>query len=291
MSRIIEQFRERRQFLGRIQYNNDRAPIVDMLDWLESDIETKSILDALRARVPSEPLIPKNQHFRNPPQVSNPDQACLFALFLMEQCKSTNQGLWRVAYQYGIDSRFSSSGVQGNIDAAMERFIGPLLDYIETELVKIIESFSVEQSVDLFSNKVFSLSFRYEFPNTHDAFKKLSQYCASSQADDAWNTVGNMCRDALNTYVQELRAKNLLDPSWDFKAGDTKGLLKQLVATVDTSSRFGSTLQALIGAVWDYTQVILHRPQATKEQALRDFMWTALAIAEIDNLNRSKGAI
>jgi hypothetical protein len=97
-----------------------------------------------------------------------------------------------------------------------------------------------------------------------------------------------MCREALNSYVAELRVKNIIDPSWNFKEGDTKGLLKHLVTGVAASCRFTSTLVALVDSVWDHTQTILHRPSTTKEQALRVFMWTGLSIAEVDSAMRQR---
>jgi len=287
MSQMNDEFWEHGEFLTGLPWDNDGASIADMLDWLESDLETKAMLDAFRNKVPAESLVRGMHGFRLPPRVSNPDEARIFGLFLTEQYKKTNTNLlWVLAAQFNVSPPHLSSQPQDYTDAAMEQFIEAFLDYVEAELLKKDGNFSVEKATELFAANILGDAFRIKFTRTHEAINSISAFCGAPHSDEAWLAVRIMCREALDSYVSELRAKNLIDPAWEFKAGDTKGLFKQMTRTVDTSGTFGSTLVALVASVWDRAQSILHRQPTTKEQALRAFMWTGLTIAEIDGLIR-----
>jgi hypothetical protein len=57
-----------------------------------------------------------------------------------------------------------------------------------------------------------------------------------------------------------------------------------LVQRLYSNGRFADALETLVASVWDYAQPLTHRPAARREEALRLYLWTGLAIDEIANL-------
>jgi len=72
----------------------------------------------------------------------------------------------------------------------------------------------------------------------------------------------------------------------DVKSGDIKALLKHIVSQRYSSGRTKDTLSQLINAVWDHTQCLLHDENATKQEAMRIYLWSALLISEIYELEK-----
>jgi hypothetical protein len=84
--------------------------------------------------------------------------------------------------------------------------------------------------------------------------------------------------------VKELQEQGKIVPSPEHKQGDTKGILKQLAKQHVSVS---DALVDLIQAVWAYVQSNVHRQSATKEDALRAYLWTGLLISEVFLVIRS----
>jgi len=287
MSQIDDELPEPEKFPTGERWNNDCASIDEMLDWLESDEKTQAMLRALRSNVPDESLVSGARGLRLPPKTSQPDDAPLCGLRLMERCEMSNTSvLWFLAAKFSVGSDIPTCQANDCTDSAMDQSIEPFLEYIDGVLLRKDENLSSADAARLFSTKMFSNAFRDEFAKTFETINDISVFCRAPQANDAWLTVGTMCLQALHAYVSELRTNNLIELAWDFKTGDSKGLFEQLTRTVDTSGKFASTLVALIAGVWDHTHSILGRQLKTRVQALRGYLWTSLTLMEIDALIR-----
>lgn len=284
MPEILTRLREQMSFLRQLHFTHSAKPIVETLAMLNGDVETKAILDDLRRQVDVGTLVSKGP-FPSPPNVSNLTEKCAVGLHLMEQCQGSN--IPNLVNKYHIRGA-SMRTIPDYAKALMDQFIYPLLEYVETRLVEKGSAITPEKATEFSRTKILTPEFGREFPATFEAIGKIAAYNATDHAADAWFTVGIQCREALNTFVGELRAKGLLGPSVDLKAGDTKGWLKRLVAGANPGDRFTDTLTELVASVWNHTQTILHRTSTTKEQALRVFMWSSLAIAEVYSLMQER---
>ncbi len=70
----------------------------------------------------------------------------------------------------------------------------------------------------------------------------------------------------------------------DTKRGDVKAIVRQLIPAIYSSERFAVALEQVVASVWDYAQSLTHRSGATREEALRVYLRTGLAIEEIATL-------
>jgi len=139
---------------------------------------------------------------------------------------------------------------------------------------------AVQTRFDLFTDAEFGKV----FPATNTALKRIAEYC--SQPDDAgsWFHVATSCRELLGSFVRELHSLGAVTPIHELKQGDTKGILKQLVKERSSAS---DNLIDLIQAIWSYVQSTVHRQTASKQDALRTYLWTGLLISEIWMLLRA----
>ena len=68
------------------------------------------------------------------------------------------------------------------------------------------------------------------------------------------------------------------------KRGNVKAIARELIRAKHGNSRFATALETLVDAVWDYAQPLTHRVSATRDEALRMYLWTGLAINEVAEL-------
>lgn len=283
MATVLDQFLQRRGLLDGLRFDEDRQRLGATLDWLEAQSETLPILNRLRSAVDAKSLVSEKQGFPRPPRTTTPTEVQAFGLFLMEGCRR-GRSLHTLAHAYNIKPSYGASRGQEYVDEAMQRYIIPFIDFVQSELEARGEMTTPEQIMEDRFGLVQSPEFQQRFPRTLAALERIGQFCSSASAEGAWFNVGTSCREALNTFVDELRGHGLIDPTWDSTKGNTKGILKQLVAARVSDGRFGDALTALVTATWDYASSTLHRPATNKPEALRAYLWTALAITEMAQL-------
>jgi hypothetical protein len=280
MSHILDTLRKRRELLRNLKYNEDKARLGALLEWLDSNAETKLILDKLRVEVDVASLMPSSTGYPRPPKAVTPEEVHAFGLHLMEKC-GAGLPLHTLAHKYNIKPSFRTNRVQDYVDEAMTAYVNPFLDYVESDLEQHEEAITAEKVAEFRFGHVLSSDFRKAFRQTGEAFDRIGNFLMSSHAEESWFNVGTMCREAMNTFIRELRGQNLIDVTWPVKQGDTKGILKRLIAGTGCDGQFGDTLAALVDAAWGHAACIVHRTLTTKTEALRAYLWTAMVLAEV----------
>src|SRR4051812_32950008 len=110
MPHVLDEFRTRRELTRNLTHTDDRIRLLGLLEWLESEIQTKPILDTLRRKIDAQTLIPKTTGFPHPPSASTPTEVQAFGLFLLEGCKRPGHGLHTQAHSYNIRPSGAKSG-------------------------------------------------------------------------------------------------------------------------------------------------------------------------------------
>jgi len=247
---------------------------------LEAQPEVNAILVGLRKSTDVSKLISPHG-FR--PKASTQAEIAAIGLYMIDRTKD-GLGLRTTASKIHVNPKHRSRMAQDYIDEAMTCYINPLLDHVEAALNDLGGGVTVESVAHLRFSLFDDPGFETAFPNTNRALNQIAQYCGQPEDHGSWFHVAASCREALGVFVRELQAQQELTPAPELKQGDTKGMLKQLAAERSDTS---DALIRLIQAVWDYVQANVHRQAATRQEALRAYLWTGLLISEVRLLAKS----
>lgn len=210
------------------------------------------------------------------PKASNQKEIVRLGVHLLDKARE-GLGLRFSAPQCGIKPPYGTRNGQDYIDEARRCYIDPLLDDLETSLENCDGELTWEDAVgirfDLFNNSFF----RSAFPQTSEAFKKIAEYCGQSEETGSWFHVATSCREALGAFTRELQKQwpVVLPPGKS--QSDVKAVLKEIAIKSNASDLLGNLIQAS----WAYVQSIVHRSAATKQDALRAYLWTGLLVSEV----------
>lgn len=129
MSTLLKQFKRWRKIASNL--TNDTAPqrLSIILNFLESEPVTKSILGSFSELVPS--ILPSSL---------NPKATLGMGLYLMKECRSSGLGLLELAERCGIIPSNPGATPQQYLDEVVNGFISPFLDYVEAEIESHPES-------------------------------------------------------------------------------------------------------------------------------------------------------
>ena len=280
MKSIIAEFRERRAHLSTLRYGDDKGRLLDLLKWLEAQPEVNAMLVELRKSTDVNKLVSPHG-FR--PKASTRAEIAAIGLYMMDRTKD-GLGLYTTASKIHVSPKHRSGKAQDYIDEAMTCYVNPLLDHVEAGLNDLGESVTIETAANLRFSLLDDPAFQSAFPDTNQALKQIAKDCGQPQDRGSWFQVAASCREALGVFVRELQGQQRLTPAPELKQGDTKGILKQLAKERSDTS---DALIKLIQAVWDYVQSNVHRQAATKQEALRVYLWTGLLISEVRLLTKS----
>ncbi|MBU1626967.1 hypothetical protein KKB18_06315, partial [bacterium] len=160
------------------------------------------------------------------------------------------------------------------------RYIQPTLKYFESEIIKELNSVSLDSIANQQFFKIFETSFNQQYPETFKFLQQISEEFAKPEESGLWDNIGNSCRAVLITFSSEL--KNFTDiETNEFKAADPKNIISKIITVKINSERMRESLIKLLKAAWDHSQSLTHRPNTTKEEAQRLFLWIGLIISEI----------
>lgn len=250
---------------------------------MDEQAAVRSILAAVR-RVADGNAIILEGSFHHPPPANTPDEVNAVGLALMEACR--HDQFPDICYGRGIGPPYSTSNIQPYVDAGLKRFILPLLIHVEAELDSSEAGHAPEKVVNrLFDEILLDEKFSGRFPKTRQRLRQIT--AEFEQTDTAWQNIGNLCRQAMLEFCQESYAFLEMEAPEEIKRGDVKALTRHLIQERYPDSRFGDALAALLASIWNYAQPLTHRGEATRQEALRIYLWTFLAIAEIAELIES----
>lgn len=283
--KVKEEFVRRAGVLRNVHFQQSSGALKALIDWMDEQPPIRAILAAVRRGADGNAIILKGS-FHQPPPANTPDEVNAVGLALMEACQT--EQFPDICYSRGIGPPYSTSSVQPYVDAGLERFIWPLLIHVEAELNSGEAGHAPEKVVNrLFDEILLDEKFSIRFPKTHQRLRQIT--AEFEEADTAWQNIGNSCRQAMLEFCQESYAFLEMEAPEEIKRGDVKGLSRHLIQQLYADSRFGDALAALVASIWNYAQPLTHRGDATREEALRIYLWTFLAIAEIAELIESTG--
>ena len=147
-----DEFRERRSLLIDLNFEEASPCLGSFIEWLDGQSIIKTIIEQIRAKTSAEDLL-KVCNFNNPLKASTPEEIAAIGIFLMERCRE-GESLWNLAILYGINPPYASKSCQDYSDEALNRFIEPTLDKIESKLRELEESITPE---DLIQNRLVLL--------------------------------------------------------------------------------------------------------------------------------------
>jgi hypothetical protein len=279
---IIDEFAEHASVLRNLHFEEASPRLAGLFDWMEQQPPLQNILAGLRKKADGlEILLKADSH--HPPPASTPDQIAAVGLTLMEACR--NEDFGTMCLSRGIGPSYNTPSVQAYVDAGLQRYVIPLLRYIERELKRADAAYMPARIAERkFDDVILGPAFAAKFPQTHEHLKRVSAEFVRPQETAAWQNVGNSCRQAMGEFCRECCQVLDVQLTDDTKRGDVKAIVHQLISMKYSSERFAAALERIIVSVWDYAQSLTHRSNATREEALRAYLWTGLAIDEIATL-------
>ena len=279
---IIDEFLEHASVLHNLHSNEASARLAGVIDWMEQQPPLQNILAELRKKVDGLAILLRADS-RHPPQANTPEQIAAVGLALMEACRREHFGT--MCYSRAITPNYTTSSVHAYVDAGLQRYVIPFLRYVERELRRADAAYTPARIGERkFEDVILGPAFAAQFPQTHEHLKRLSAEFLRPQETAVWQNVGNSCRQAMFEFCRECCEVLDVQLTDDTKRGDVKAIVHQLIPAIYSSQRFAVALERLVASVWDYAQSLTHRSGATREEALRVYLWTGLAIEEIATL-------
>lgn len=272
-------FVERAAVLQNVQFGEVSGRLAGLLDWMEKQPPISEIIDKVRRTADGAALILQG-NFNNPPPANTPEEIAAVGLILMEACR--NEDFANICLSRGIGPPYKTNAVQAYADAGLQRFVIPFLTRVERELAEPKLNYMPAKIADRkFDDIVLGPKFRAKFPVTHQHLSRVAAEFLRADTDAAWQNIGNSCRQAMIEFCTECTALLNLKLPEATKRGDVKAIARELIRTTHGTGRFAVALETLIASVWDYAQPLTHRANATRDEALRMYLWTGLAISEL----------
>jgi len=279
---VREDFVQRAAVLRNVQFGEVSGRLVGLLDWMEKQPPITEIIEKLRRTVDGRALIVQG-NFNNPPPANTPEEIAAVGLVLMEACR--NEDFADICLTRGIGPPYTTSAVQPYVDAGLQGYVLPFLMNVERELAQSKLSYMPARIAERkFDELVLGAEFQARFPITHRHLSRIATEFLRADADAAWQNIGNSCRQAMVEFCNECTALRDLKLAEETKRGDVKAITRELIRATRGNSRFATALETLIASVWDYAQPLTHRPDSTRDEALRMYLWTGLAISEVAEL-------
>jgi hypothetical protein len=279
---IRDDFVQRATVLRNVQFGEVSGRLAGLLNWMEQQQPIREIIENLRLTADGEALILQGT-FHEPPPANTPEEIAAVGLVLMEACR--NEDFANVCLSRGIGPAYSTSAVQPYVDAGLERYVIPFLAHVEGELAQSKLNYMPAKIAERkFDELMLGPTFRARFPITYQYLSRIAAEFLRSDADAAWQNVGNSCRQAMLEFCNECAAQVDLKLADETKRGNVKAIARELIRAAHGTGRFATALETLIASIWDYAQPLTHRSNSTRDEALRMYLWTGLAISEVAEL-------
>ena len=173
MVELLDEYDRRNSLLSGLNYNHANIRISGFLDWLESQPETRQILDDLRNRIPVTDLL-KDSGRLNPPNASTPEEVASVGILFMEKIREGKE-IFHICYNHGVTPPYTTGQVQPYLDELMERFINPTVDYIRTHLEEITGSVTADNLISQRLIQLRTASFSVQYSSTSKYLDDLAK--------------------------------------------------------------------------------------------------------------------
>jgi hypothetical protein len=267
---IREEFLQRIDVLCNLHFDEAKGRLTGLIDWMELQPPISNILAVVRRKADGLAIIQQGNFHQSPP-ANTPEEIAAVGLVLMEACRE--EDLANICLSRGIGPTYSTGEIQAYVNAALDRYILPLLATVERELDCADADHVPGRIADRkFDEMLLGPTFAARFPTTHQHLSRIAG--EFTRMDAAWQNIGNSCRQTMLEFCTECCALlNIALPD-ETKRGDVKAITRWVVQKLYGDGRFGDSLVTLIASTWDYAQPLTHRPATTREEALRLYLWT-----------------
>jgi hypothetical protein len=272
---LYDQFLHRVELLRDLHFDDARNRLTGLLEWMESDKIISSIIHSIREQIDVGEILSKT-FFVRPPEASTLEEVAAVGLIFMERCRN-GQEFHRACRVIGIG--IGEYG-QKTVDEGLERFIIPLLDLIGEKLKALSPAAVAESRFSL----LLEDRIRQCFPETADIIDSIAHDFLKYEDDGNWPNIGNSCREALIEFAQEFQNMVGINIPHSIKQGDVKGIARHILKQMDLPERVETTLSKLVDSVWDHSNALLHWKNASREDAIRIYLWTTMVISEFAGL-------
>jgi hypothetical protein len=273
---IVDEFRRQYSTLRNSNADNVSGRLLAIVDWVCKQQETKEIIEKLCASVDKSKVFPQE---RQPTIAAYTREEIAFAGYtLMTNCQDND--FWQTCLSYDIRGPNNSSNMDEIAQAGLREYIVPFLDYVESELVSATSESTMTSLLEMRLSAAMEQRIAADLPATSRMIEQIATEFSRPDDEVHWQNVGNSCRQTLQNSVKELTERHGLVIGAETKKGDVKAITKQWLKSSNIDEESRRTLADLIDSVWNHTQSITHRPTTTKQEALRTFIWTTLAISE-----------
>jgi hypothetical protein len=276
---LSDEFNQRILTLRNVHFDDATGRLIALLEWLESEPVTKALLDELTAKVDVEKLF-KGAGFHRRPRADTRDEIAAVGVQLIRECREHPAPFFKICFALNIRGPYHSGNFQDANDAGLREYVVPFLEYIEGGLMHAAAHYSPDAIANNRVAELLSDPFSKLLPRTAANLNRLAGEFLRPEAEVAWQNVGNSCRQALIEFASEIHETSGFELPPDIEVANVKGLLKHIGGRIFGEGRFRDTLLTLVDAVWNHAQSITHRSAASKEDALRAFLWTGLVISE-----------
>lgn len=268
-----------------LQSDQDRCPsdLGIFWDFIHSDPFTRPVVDELQDyRFDFSSWVEQARSERGyslPPDERNRAAMCLGML------RPTNftggNEIWRVSFALCLD-KSGSGKLYSAVQAFFEVFLTPLWQYIDERLLER-ESMVTPSDIMLEVTQVVGEGRIKPFPKTVEALQTAYRDLYSASGKVIWRNVGNACRAALIAFADEIYDPSMMPADVPQPKGDDAKqkivlALKQHWLRRSKKDHSLGALEKLIKATWDMAQSLLHRKDATENEAKACVMYTYLAV-------------
>jgi hypothetical protein len=169
-----------------------------------------------------------------------------------------------------------------DVQAFFETFAKPLFQYVDHRL-RERESMVTPSDIMLEVTQVVGESTIKAFPKTVEALQTAYRDLYSASGKVIWRNVGNACRAALIAFADEIYDPSMAPADVPQPKGDDAKqrivlALRHYWARKSKRGHYLDALEALIKATWDMAVALVHRKDASANEAKACVMYTYLAV-------------
>jgi len=123
-------YRYRTSELASLDFQDATHRLAGFVEWLDSDPAAAAVLNELRSRE-VQPLLDA-AGYQNPPKARTPEDVAAIGLAIIELAVKQNTEIFQIGFAMGV--RSTSSRIQDTCDEIMQRYIRPLMKYLDVRL-------------------------------------------------------------------------------------------------------------------------------------------------------------
>lgn len=128
------------------------------------------------------------------------------------------------------------------------------------------------------------------YPDTQWALKQAYEDLASGETPETWANIARTCRQALISFANYVfKPSYVPEEATPPKGDDVKNRLKYILRRKLRIKRYREARENIIRGRWDFINSVIHRKNATRDDAENCIIYTYLTIAEVRRILEQDG--